>query len=104
MDEADSLHFEKGDILYDMEPNFKIGQYNIEPTLEAKVFNQTSGGGSGSRLVVTITLVRSYWYHMVTIFFPTACLMVVACLTLLIKPNRFEAGFIFGHECLNFKK
>ena len=42
-------------------------------------------------LEMIIPLRRIFHYHISTTFFPTFCLLTIACLTLFIDPERFEA-------------
>ena len=57
---------------------FQLGQ------VTASVINDTL-------LIMKIPLRRIYSYHMATTFYPTFCLLTIACLTLFIDPNHFQA-------------
>ena len=57
---------------------FQLGQ------VTASVTNDTL-------LIMKIPLRRIYSYHLATTFYPTFCLMTIACLTLFIDPNHFQA-------------
>ena len=73
------------------------------PSLDTKLSQFTVGKLSGvvensedprlptKSLVITITLKRNFTYHIGTTYFPTICLLLVACLTLQIEPGHFEA-------------
>ena len=43
-------------------------------------------------LTMNVPLSRIYNYHLAATFFPTSCLLIIACLTLFIGPDHFEAN------------
>ena len=42
-------------------------------------------------MTISVPLNRIYYYHLVTTFFPTTCLLIISCLTLCIGHEHFEA-------------
>ena len=72
-----------GDVIKDLSKDFKPMQFELGRLRGETVDNTT--------LILHIPLMRYYDYHCATTFFPTFCLLAIACMTLCIDPQHFQA-------------
>ena len=97
---SENLHFEVGEIEYQLMPDFVLTQYSLGK-LRTEVHNASSKHRTS--LTMTIPLTRNFNYHLGTIFFPTSCLLVVACLTLFVDPQwvtfKLPSLFFYKWSC-----